>query len=47
VELFDLLALLGVAREADVMEYIIVLVLILSSGKEDRIFYLDALPVRR
>jgi uncharacterized membrane protein YuzA (DUF378 family) len=40
VELFDLITtLLGVAREAEVIEYILVLVVILFSGKEDRIFY--------
>jgi hypothetical protein len=39
VELFDLLTLLDVAREAEVLEYILVLVVILSSGKKDRIFY--------
>jgi len=41
VKLFDLLTLLGIAREAEVTEYILVLVVtrMLSSGKEDRMFY--------
>jgi len=47
VEIFDLLNLLGVAREAEVLEYILVLVFILSSGKKERIFYYQALPVRK
>jgi hypothetical protein len=47
VELFDLLTLLGIVREAEVMEYILVFVVILSSGKEDIIFYQQSLPVRQ
>ena len=38
MEMFDLPTLLGVAREAEVFEYILILVVILSSGKEERIF---------
>lgn len=37
--MFDLITLLGVAREAEVIEYILALVVILFSGKEEGIFY--------
>ena len=46
MELFDLLTLLDVAREAEVLEYILLLVVILPSEKEDRIFYYQVLQVR-